>query len=425
MKCTNALSNLRPASRIELWAVTAATLQSQAGSSFLIVAVTVEALRISGSVSVAPLIVAASGLAPMVLVRLVRRLLRNVNPRLLMVIADGGGFLTISVLSLATRTNVMAQWHLYAAMFILSGFAALYLPASREWGARVTSNREELVALNGVLAIATQLGIVVGWTCGGVLVTFAGSLTAIEICATSYAVSFLLQMITFAITRRHLRLIPAPGEDLALAARSSNAWRRMLREGASALYTYSLLSQALVQRLTFSMFVPLVAGLNPGNSWVAGVANGAFGAFAIVGAFLLTMPRPSARLRQFAPSVLAIAFGVQIVFGLGASIPIVAIGAFAIVGLLSASASAIQSEAQDTWRSIGAGDAFTIVGALQGPMQVGGALVLSVVLVHANITAVYVTAVAVFGFGSVIFAGLARRHTRLEIAAQGQLGDKA
>ncbi len=425
MNRSSALRRLPPASMTELWAVTAATLQSQAGSGFLIVAVTVEALRISGTVSVAPLIVAASGLAPMLLVRPIRRMVRRANPRLLMVVADGGGFVTITALSGVTRMNATAQWHLYAAMFVLSGFAALYLPASREWGARVTRDRDELVALNGVLAIATQLAIVIGWSCGGVLVAVAGPLVAIEICAASYAVSFTLQAIVFSITSRRSKLVPIDVAAITRTVPLSGAWHRMLREGSGALYTYSLLSQALVQRLTFSMFVPLVAGLNQSSSWVAGVANGAFGAFAVVGASLLTMPRTSDRIRLFAPTILAIGFGVQIVFGLSASIPAIAITSFAIVGLLSASASAIQSEAQDRWRLIGAGDAFSILGALQAPMQAGGALVLSAILVHANIAAVYVTCVAVFGFGSVLFAALARRHTPVYDAAPVQVGGQA
>lgn len=408
------LSQLDRAPKVELGTVMLASLQTNAGSSFLILAVTMEALRISGSAAAAPLIVAASGLAPMLIVRPIRTLIRRFDPRGLMVLADAGGLVVVSALALVITSGLVSQWHLYAAMLLLGGFSALYIPASREWGTRVTADGEQLTALNAVLSISTQLAIVIGWSSGGLLVTFVGPGGAIAICAATYAVSLMLQVVVFSITRRQTRLNRPLNPDCSRSDERLLAWRRMLRDGSSASYTYSLLSQALLQRLTFSMFIPLVAGVSSSDGWVAGVANGGFGVFAIFGALLLTTRRPGLFIRHHAPKILGCCFVVQIAFGLGAGEPALAITLFGAVGLLSVSASAIQSEAQDAWREIGAGDAFSILGAVQAPIQVGGALLLSLVLVKVDVTVVYVVSLAVLGTGSVMFAVVARARGRIE-----------
>lgn len=406
------LASIGSGGRSELMAVAIATAQSQAGSGFLMVAVTVAALKATSAASAAPLLVMATSLAPFLLVRTIRKQVQRRDPRVLLVAAECGGLVGAVGLAILLRVDQTNLGGMCVLMFVLSAFSAVQAPATREWGSSIAPNQGELAALNSVLSMAGQIGIVIGWTLGGVLVGLQNAELLVWTCAATYAASIVILLSTFAATgRAHVRRrIGSAAEGSRVPP--SAGWRTMLMARPTAFYTYSLISQSLLQRLSFSMFIPLVAGVDGSRSWAAGAANGAFALASILGAVLLTLPGTAPTIRRFAPGVLAVSVATQIVFGLFAWAPAIAIAAFSAVGVMSVAAIAIQSEAQELWRStVGAGDAFTMLAAVQGPLNIVGSLILAMVLMRVQVDVAYVACVALFGVGSAVFAVAARRSS--------------
>ncbi len=76
--------------------------------------------------------------------------------------------------------------------------------------------------------------------------------------------------------------------------------------------------------------------------------------------------------------------------------------------MLSGGDTVLQSEVQDRWRSVGSSQAFAVFGAVSGPSQLVGSLVIAFLLLHFSITAVYVGTIMILGFGSALLLVVAR-----------------
>jgi membrane protein len=396
----DSLADLPATVRHELFIVAGANFLSQTGTGVMLISISVLALQLTQQVAAGPLVVATGALAPIAVVPLFNKLQNKVNVTRLMVVGDLGAFVVSVCLAILTTGNLISAWMLYPAMFLFSACLALYQPALREWGAN--SAGDSLIAFNGALVMATQLGVVIGWAVGGVFNALQQPSLAIVLCVILYGLAWPIQAATFHF-RKSRKVV-----NKTQTRGKTYSWRSVFSHLAGRRYLVSLVSQALLQRLSFSMFVSLTAGTDSSRSWVPGVANSAFAAFSIAGAYMITKSRPAKLVDKHAPTILVVGICIQVVFGACANFPILAVGCFALIGLLSTAANVIQTDAQTSWKNTGAGSAFAVIGAIQAPIQAVGGAILSVVLLKIDVQYVYIAVVLIFGSISVVFAILAR-----------------
>ncbi|MQS05748.1 MFS transporter [Streptomyces alkaliphilus] len=412
-----------PTERREVATVVVSTLQSQSTSALLLLLLSVLALDLTGTAASAPLVVAAGALPPLLLVRWVRLVNRWMDHRWVMMLSDLGAFTVTLVLYLLLRGDDIEAWHIYLGMFLFSSFGAFYLPAMRGWVADQTSGIEQLTWLNAMLAVASQASVVVGWALGGVLVSTIGITASLAICALSYVFGIVLQFIVFVlINRAPFRRAgkpsaPSPGGGSGVAGAAGSparagfdVWRDVFSFRRLGLFTAALLLMELTHILAFSMFVPLLTDGAPDRSWIAGTANACFALAAMLSGLLVSGGTIGRWARSRVPQIVLVGFCVQAVFGLGAGYAVLAIVLYTIVGLLSGGDAALQSEVQDRWRPVGSAQAFAVFGAVLGPAQLVGSLLVAFLLLHLPVTGVYVGTVLTLGLGSGLMLLLARRR---------------
>ncbi|MFE7117751.1 MFS transporter [Streptomyces sp. NPDC057654] len=435
--------------RREIGVVIVSTFQSQSASTLLLMLLSLLALDISGSSASVPLVVAAGALPPLLFVRCVRAVNRLLDERWVMLLSDAGAFTVSSALWMLVRHNSAQLWHVYLGMFLFSTFGAFYLPAMREWAARRTGGLEQLTWLNAMLAVATQASVVVGWAAGGVLAASFGIATSLLICVLSYSVGMALQFVVFVVVNRasFRRTLPdparetgafqavataAPMDSVSTTAASTTAaptargawketagtWKDMWAPGRLGLFTGSLLLLELTHTLAFSMFIPLLTGGDQDRSWVAGIANASFALTAIISGVAISGGVFGRYARAFAPHIVLTGFAVQVVFGLTAAHPAPAIFLYALVGLLSGGDSALQSEVQDRWRPVGSAQAYAVFGAVHGPAQLAGALLIAWFLSRFPVRTLYVATILVCGAAAGILLLVARLRAPRSSAEQ-------
>ncbi|GAA2640921.1 hypothetical protein GCM10009863_67680 [Streptomyces axinellae] len=391
------------------------TFQSQSTSSLLLLLLSVLALQVTGSAASAPLVVAAGALPALLLVRWVRTVNRVLDRRWVMILSDAGAFTVALVLHLLSRGDIQA-WHIYVGMALFSSFGAFYLPAMRGWVADQSGSLAQLTWLNAMLAVATQASVVVGWALGGVLVSTVGVSGSLGLCALAYALGSVLQIVVFAVLngarlRRTDRPRGTDGRDGAPARAPEGVWRRVFSPRRLGLFTGSLLAMELSHVLAFSMFVPLLTGNSSDRSWVAGTANAGFALAAIGSGVLVSGGSVGDWVRRRVPGILLAGFAIQAVFGLAAHTAVLAIGLYTMVGILSGGDAVLQSEVQDRWRSVGSSQAFAVFGAVYGPAQLVGSLVIAFLLLHLPVTTVYVGTILTLGLGSGLLLIAARARS--------------
>ncbi|MEV0265458.1 MFS transporter [Streptomyces sp. NPDC050617] len=401
------------------------TFQSQSASTLLLMLLSLLALDISGSSASVPLVVAAGALPPLLFVRCVRAVNRLLDERWVMLLSDAGAFTVSSVLWMLVRHDSARLWHVYLGMFLFSTFGAFYLPAMREWAAGRTGGLEQLTWLNAMLAVATQASVVVGWAAGGVLAASLGIATSLLICVLSYSVGMVLQFVVFVVAGRasFWRTPTGPprekGAPRAVATASAagarkdtaGTWQDMWAPRRLGLFTASLLLLELTHTLAFSMFIPLLTAGDQDRSWVAGIANASFALTAVISGLAISGGVFGRYARAFAPHIVLTGFAVQAVFGLTAAHPAPAICLYALVGLLSGGDSALQSEVQDRWRPVGSAQAYAVFGAVHGPSQLAGALLIAWFLSRLPVRTLYVATVLTCGAAAGILLLVARLRT--------------
>ncbi|MFI9081870.1 MFS transporter [Streptomyces sioyaensis] len=399
----------------EVGAVVVSTFQSQTASTLLLMLLSLLALDVSGSSASVPLVVAAGALAPLLFVRVVRTVNRLVDERWVMLLSDVGAFSVSSVLWVLVHNGRAQLWHVYVGMFLFSTFGAFYLPAMREWASGRTGNLEQLTWLNAMLAVATQASVVMGWAVGGVLAASIGIASSLAVCVLSYAFGIVLQFLVFVVINRAPLIRPLPdathGGDVpnqAPRTAPASAWRDMWAPRRLGLFTSSLLLLELTHTLAFSLFIPLLTTGHADRSWVAGIANASFALAAIVSGVAVSGGVLGRYARSLAPYVVLVGFGIQIVFGLSAVYPVLAICLYTLVGLLSGGDSALQSEVQDRWRPVGSAQAYAVFSAVQGPSQMVGALVLSLLLSSFPVNVLYIATITTCGMSAGVLLLLAR-----------------
>ncbi|MCX4681291.1 MFS transporter [Streptomyces sp. NBC_01433] len=412
--------DFEPSERREVTTVVVSTLQSQSTSALLLLLLSLLALDVTGSPASVPLVVAAGALPALLLVRWVRSVNRLLDHRWVMLLADVGAFTVALVLYLLVRGGGLQAWHIYVGMFLFSSFGAFYLPAMRGWVADQAVGLEQLTWLNAMLAVSSQASVVVGWALGGALASTVGIAVSLAICALSYAFGIGLQFLVFVLVNRApVRKVAKHGEPSGEAAETgirataspqavSGAWRNVFSPRLLGLFTASLLLMELTHTLAFSMFVPLLTEGSPDRSWIAGTANACFALTAMVSGVLVSGGAVGRWARRRAPHIVLMGFCVQALFGLSAGHAVLTIGLYAMVGLLSGGDAALQSEVQDRWRPVGSAQAFALFGAVQGPAQLIGSLVVAFLLLHLPVTAVYVGTILTLGVGAGLLLLLAR-----------------
>ncbi|MFJ6888168.1 MFS transporter [Streptomyces californicus] len=407
--------------RREIGTVATSTFQSQSTSALMLLLLSVLVIEVTGSAASAPLVIAAGALPALLLVRWVRSVNRLLDHRWVMILSDTGAFAVALALFLLSQADVQA-WQIYCGVALFSGFGAFYLPAMRGWVADQSGDITQLTWLNSMLAVATQASVVVGWALGGVLASTVGIRFALGLCAIAYACGIVLQFIVFVVVnrtplRRAAASAAGPGEQRRSSVRKvpetamrqeGGAWRMVFSPRRLGLFTGSLLAMELSHVLAFSMFVPLVTQASADRSWVAGLANACFALAAIGSGVLVSGGSLGNWVRSHTPGVLIAGFAVQTVFGLTASQTVLAVALYTLVGVLSGGDTVLQSEVQDRWRSVGSSQAFAVFGAVSGPSQLVGSLVIAFLLLHFSITAVYVGTIMILGFGSALLLVVAR-----------------
>lgn len=400
-----------PVGRREVSTVVLSTFQSQSTSAFFFLLLSLLALDISGSLASAPLVVVAGALPLVLFVRAVRTVNRLLDERWVMLFSDLGA-LSVSLTLWALVHSGNAQlWHVYLGMFLFSTFGAFYLPAMRAWASGRTGSLEQLTWLNAMLAVATQASVVLGWALGGVVASLVGIASSLAICAVSYGLGIVLQFVVFVVVNRAPFRRPSLGVEHGADASEfvmTGVWREICDPRRLGLYTASLLLLEVTQKLAFSMFVPLLTAGDTEKSWIAGIANASFALTAIMSGVAISGGIFGHYARTLAPHIVITGFCIQIVFGLSATLPVLAICLYALVGLLSGGDSALQSEVQDRWHKVGAAQAYAVFGAIQGPSQIFGALVISSLITWFSVPTVYIATIATLGIGAGISLLLAR-----------------
>ncbi|MFE5736131.1 MFS transporter [Streptomyces celluloflavus] len=389
------------------------TFQSQSTSALLLLLLSLLALRVTGSPASAPLVVAAGALPALLLVRAVRIVNQLVDHRWVMLSSDAGAFAVTVTLWLRVRAGGLQAWQIYVGMFLFAAFGAFYLPAMRGWVAGQTTGLEQLTWLNAMLAVAAQASVVIGWALGGVLASSIGFQASLGLCALSYLIGLVLQLVVFVVINR------APFHKSAVAWRTvaaglvepdgtAGVWREVFSPRRLGLFTASLLLMELSHTLGFSMFVPLLTGGAADKSWIAGTANACFALAAMISGVLVSGGTLGRWTRSWVPHIVLAGFCVQTVFGLNAAHPVRAICLYAVVGLLSGGDAALQSEVQDRWRPAGSAQAFAVFGAVQGPSQLVGSLLVAGLLTCLSVGTVYLGIIMTLGLGSGLVLVLAR-----------------
>ncbi|MFD7668412.1 MFS transporter [Streptomyces sp. NPDC059788] len=397
------------------------TFQSQSASTLLLMLLSLFALKISGSSASVPLVVAAGALPPLLFVRCVRVVNRLLDERWVMLLSDVGAFSVSSALWWLVHSGNARLWHVYVGMFLFATFGAFYMPAMREWAAGRTGSLEQLTWLNAMLAVATQASVVVGWAVGGVLAASIGIAASLLVCVLSYAVGIVLQFVVFVVVNRarFRRLLPGPAQgDDAPRTVTAGTWKNMWAPGRLGLFTASLLLLELTHTLAFSMFIPLLTSGDQDRSWVAGIANASFALAAVISGVAISGGVLGRYARTLTPHIVLTGFAVQIVFGLTAAYPALAICLYALVGLLSGGDSALQSEVQDRWRPVGSSQAYAVFGAVQGPSHLVGALVISWFLSWLPVHVLYVATIVVCGMTAGALLLLARLRAARPMTGQ-------
>ncbi|MBD2830406.1 hypothetical protein ID875_27445 [Streptomyces globisporus] len=358
-------------------------------------------IEVTGSAASAPLVIAAGALPALLLVRWVRSVNRLLDHRWVMILSDTGAFAVALALFLLSQADVQA-WQIYCGVALFSGFGAFYLPAMRGWVADQSGDITQLTWLNSMLAVATQASVVVGWRLGVFWPARSGS-------ASLWAVRHRLRMRHRAAVRRICCGQPdaATSGRCARSARESSGVlrrrrcrrrpcgrRRCVAHGllaAPARSVHWLVARDGAQPCAGFQYVcptchsgfrrPILGGAWP---------NACFALAAIGSGVLVSGGSLGNWVRSHTPGVLIAGFAVQTVFGLSASQTVLAVALYTLVGVLSGGDTVLQSEVQDRWRSVGSSQAFAVFGAVSGPSQLVGSLVIAFLLLHFSITAVYV-----------------------------------
>jgi DHA3 family macrolide efflux protein-like MFS transporter len=209
------------------------------------------------------------------------------NRRSLMILSDLARAVAVGTLALVLLFFGFGLLFVLAAAVAVSGFGAVFNPASYAILPRLVAP-QELEGANGLLTASQQSVAMVGSAIGGILVAVAGVLPALAY----NAATFLLSATLLAQLGTTFGTVERTGERTSFLADLREGFGYLRRRLAILQITLTFLPANFLASLTFIFLVVYSATFFPGQAAVFGYLAAAEGGGVVVGALLVGRLKP-------------------------------------------------------------------------------------------------------------------------------------